>query len=214
MKSIVFICRCALVMIVAVLSACGSEEVERHTEIPLMLSPDKLVLEQHAEGIIEATGAEPAEVLVVPEIATASVSGNKVLIHALEVGSATVTVRSADRKTASCALTVTERTLVPLLTDAQLADKMPRFESEAMSLRYGTPGIMYCTINAGSEIVLRNIDNAKETVSFMPEDKVLYIGGEKEQPALVKNTVIGSCVYYQIAVARSGEVVLFVCEAQ
>ncbi len=213
MKTFVFICRCVSIMLVAVLSACGSEEVERHTEVPLTISPDKLVLEQHAEGIIEVTGVEPVEAFVVPEIATASVSGNKVLIRALEVGSATVTVRSADRKTASCALTVTERTFVPPLTDAQIADNTPRFESVAMSLVYGTPGMMYYTINAGSEIVLRNIDNAKETVSFMPEDKVLYIGGEKEQLALVKDTVIGSYVYYQIVVARSGEVVLFVCEA-
>lgn len=199
-------------LLAAAVCGCGKDKAEHHQVNPLILTPDELTLEVMLEAAIRVEGADEFKVSITPEIATFSRDGNMIRVRAVEQGSATVTVRSEDRRSAGCRLTVIPRETLPQLPTSELADPTPRFVSQSLTLRYGAAGVMYMSADGHKLIRMMSVDTPAETVSFMPGEPALYVKGRQMNIALVRTTETEKAVYYQILDSTDGEILLLVAE--
>lgn len=196
------------------LLSCGSHEFDRHTDMPIELSSETLSIELHSDAILTVSGTDDFTVSVDRDIVEFAVVGNTVTLHAIATGDATLAVRSSDRRTALCAVHVSERKSVPPLTDTQREDGAMRFESKSLVMRYGEPGVMYLYDNSRMQASFIGLDGAHDMVTFCPDELILYIRGEKVALSTVKSTFVGSTIFYQLVAEADGEVMLCVIDRE
>ncbi len=205
--------QCLIAAVLAILiCSCGKDKAGYHLQEPIVIEPSEISLEVMESITVTVSGADGITATVYPEIVSVNVDGNNVRLTALATGSATLTVRGSDRRTATAKIEVRERSGVPDLTPAQIEDKNPRFESSTLSLKFGEAGVMYCIADDPSEISFLDIDRPENSVAFRPQEDLLYICGKKTKAAFVKKTTFGDVVFYQIVSGDDGEIMLLASE--
>ncbi len=94
--------QCLIAAVLAILiCSCGKDKAGYHLQEPIVIEPSEISLEVMESITVTVSGADGITATVYPEIVSVNVDGNNVRLTALATGSATLTVRGSDRRTAT-----------------------------------------------------------------------------------------------------------------